>query len=336
MQTLEQLKAENAKEEEESQQAPQPVVDEPEIEAVEAKTEEPEQVAEPEAEDTEKAETEDWMQSEDVQASQAEAKFTDSDAANIRRKWKGKIERVKEESGAEIEKLKAELALAKGTPTQLNRPKRADFDNKDDPDMAYAEALMDFKLEGHSTKAAAQAKEVDNTRRFEQKQQETSTAVDQHYERAVKLSANSNITAELYHAADMKVRQAVEHALPSGGNDVTDLLIANLGEGSEKVMYNLGVNSSRLAKFQSLLLEDKSGLRAAGYLGELKIQLNAPSKRTTNAPKPAKQVQGDEQSNDKHRALKKKYEAAHAKGDRQAAFNARSEAKKAGANMTNW
>ena len=113
-------------------------------------------------------------------------------------------------------------------------------------------------------------------------------------------------------------------------------MIAGLGAGSEKVMYSLGVNNARLAELKNRLIADPSGVTAGMYLGELKSEISAPQKRKTNAPKPAAQLKGDEQANDKFKAAKKNYEAAHKRGDTSKAFTLKRAAKKAGANTKTW
>ena len=117
---------------------------------------------------------------------------------------------------------------------------------------------------------------------------------------------------------------------------IVDGLIANLGEGSEKVFYSLGVNGAKRDKLTSLLTTDPSGIKAAMYLGTLKAELNAPNRKTTNAPAPAPNLQGDGATKDPHKQLKKDYDKASAAGDAQGAFNARMAAKKAGANIKTW
>ena len=72
------------------------------------------------------------------------------------------------------------------------------------------------------------------------------------------------------------------------------------------------------------------------YLGGLKSELSAPSRRKTNAPKPAANASGDAKGSAKSNAAKKKYEDAHKKGNVSAAFKFKREAKKAGVDTTTW
>ncbi len=341
MQTLEELKAENAAIDEDPVETP--TTEEAEEQTVEVETETPidseesSEAGEPSEEKTEDTETEAWMQSDEDTDGQASADIPNSAWKAAREKYKAKLQKHKEESGQEVEQLKAEIEKLKGSqPQQLNRPKREDFDNADDPDEAFAEALVDWKLEQNNARTAAKTKEVEQTRQAEEYKQSVSKAVDQHYERAVKLAEKSDISAEVYQSADLKVRQAVESVFPEKGDDIYEALIANLGEGSEKVSFNLGVNTARRNRFVSLLTEDKTGLKAAVYLGTLNAELSAPAKRQTTAPDPATQLKGNENASQKYQSLKAKYTKAHKVGDSQAAFDAKRAAKQAGADTSKW
>ena len=340
-QSLDELKAENAKAEEEAATKPQTVEVEPEAKAAEVIPEvvvadsgtQPD--AETDAGETGKAEVEDWMASDE---SNADEEIPNSAWKAAREKFKAKLGKANEEHDAEVARLRAENERLKNgaAPKQLNRPKREDFDEHEDPEGAYIEALTDFKLEQNSAKQAAKTTEEGANQRQQAYQAEVDSSLDQHYERAAKLSEASNITAELYQSADKTIRTAIDAVRPGAGDMIVDGLIANLGEGSEKVFYSLGVNSAKRDKLTSLLTTDPSGIKAAMYLGTLKAELSAPNRKTTNAPAPAPNLQGDGATKDPHKQFKKDYEKASAAGDVQGAFNARMAAKKAGANLKTW
>lgn len=335
-QTLEELKAENAAAEAEVETTPQAVEAEVEVVAAEVKAEESGEVVEPNEDEPEKTDVENWMQSDEPE-SQADKKYSGEDIGNAKAKLRAKLEKkhntIEDELKAEIEQLKNGRADAKG----LNKPKRDDFIESDDPDEAYFEALTDWKLEQNQAKGAAKTKQSEAIQKAEDFKANNIKGVDQHYERAVELSESSGISPELYQSADLKVRQAVESVFPDAGDVITDTLITNLGVGSEKVFYSLGVNTAKRNEFQKLLSEDSSGMKAAMYLGTLKAELSAPNRRTTNAPSPAANISGDAQAgNDPFKADKKAYDKANKDGDTQAAFNARMKAKKAGAKVSNW
>ena len=180
-----------------------------------------------------------------------------------------------------------------------------------------------------------------------QRQQETSVAaardvltesVDGHYSRADKLIEEFSISPEVYKQADLNVRRAAEAIAPERGDAIIDHMISVMGEGSEKVLYYIGnpKNKAALNEFQSLMTQDPSGLKAAVYLGKQQAKLTNPSKATTNAPPPASRANGDESSSAKGGPAKKQYEAAHKKGNAQAAYNAKAAARKAGVDTSKW
>lgn len=333
--TLDELKAENAAGEVETETPPQEVEVETEPEVAEVEPEVTDEVAEPDPEETGKTEVEDWMQTDDEQG--ADKKFTDADIGAAKKKLRAKLE---SKHSSEVDELKAEnerLRSRTTEPKQLNRPKREDFDNHDDPEEAYIDALTDFKFEQSGAKQATKAKEQEATKQHQAQQQLIDSNVDQHYERAVKLSEESGIAAEMYQSADKTIRMAIDAVVPGAGDIIADGLISSLGEGSEKVFYSLGVNGAKRDKLVSLLKEDPGGIKAAMYLGTLKSELTAPQRRKTNAPKPAAQVNGDSNAlSEPHKALKKKYLDADKKGDTQARFDAKMAAKRAGANTSDW
>ena len=341
-QSLAELKAENAAKEaaneEQVDTSPQEVETEAEevteIEAVEVEEEESGEVAEPNEDETTETETEDWMQSDNPE-SQADKKYSGTDLGNAKAKLRAKLEK---KHNSELDELKAENERLKNgkAPEAKARPKREQFDNADDPDEAFFEALTDWKLEQNTASQKASATQAEVNQRQQEYQTQVSQAVDQHYERAQVLSTKSGINPEAYQSADLVLRQAVESVFPGGGDGITDSLIASLGPGSEKVAFNLGVNAANRAEFIRLLREDPNGIKASVFLGKQVERLNAPSKRKTNAPKPAPSLNGNANTNSNSTAAKKKYDAAYKKGDGQAAFNIKREAKSSGVNTSSW
>jgi len=340
-QSLDELKAENAKTEEEAATKPQTVEVETEVKAAEvipvvvAEDSGTQPDAETDADKTVKTEDESWMASDE---SNAGGEIPNSAWKAAREQYKAKLGKVNEDHDSEVARLTAENERLKNgtTSTKLNRPKREDFEEHEDPEDAYIEALTDFKIEQNSATQTAITTEDNATQRQQSLQQDIDNDVDQHYGRAAKLADATNITAELFSSSDKTIRTAIDAVRPGFGDVIVDGLIANLGEGSEKVFYSLGVNEARRDKLTSLLTTDPSGIKAAMYLGTLKAELNAPNNRTTNAPAPAPNLQGDGVNKDPHKQLKKDYEKASASGDMQATFNARMAAKKAGANYKTW
>lgn len=336
--TLDELKAENAALEAAKAQAPQAGAEDEQSDAVEVE-ELNDQDAEPDedGENTE-AEAESWMNGDSQESQSAERKFTDSDVAAAKKKMRAKLER---EHQSEVERLQAELEAERQKhvlqPAQVGqRPTREQFFDKDDPDEAYAEALVDWKLKAQAAQQSAQQQQYEQQRQALEQRRQIETSVDQHYERAAQLAEKSGITPEAYQSADLRVRSAIDQVFPGGGDNITDALISNLGEGSEKVFYNLGVNRARLAELESLLKQDRTGLKAAVWLGKLASELNAPAKRTSNAPAPAAQIRGDRNTTEAGRALLKRYKEASAAGNAQKAFDLKRQAKQQGVNTQSW
>ena len=274
-----------------------------------------------------------WMKEDDDQ--------TPSDtmpvSAHIRakHKLKGKIG----ERDSEIEKLRKENEALRNqslvTPTRdktLVRPKQDEYESFEDYQTAldkYEDKRLDSKIsvvQGQNKLRETQAKAIEKL----------NAAVDSHYVRADKLIKDSGISAETYKQADEVVRNAIEAVRPGQGNLVVDQIISILGDGSEKVIYKLGRSKALRGELITLLSEDPHGLRATAFLGEQKAKLLSTTKRRSNAPTPSNEINGDATSSNKERVFKKKYDAAHAKGNTQAAYNAKKEAKVAGVNTSKW
>lgn len=331
--TLEELKAENAASEE-AEKAPK----QEEAEETEEVEEEPEEEAEEESDESEgedKAEAvESWMTQEDEQASDGgDAKFGDSDVAAAKRKLRAKLERKHQ---TELEELKAELEKLKNggsqqqpqqsQPMTREMPKLEDF-NYDEG--KYSAAMQDWVVS--LTQNANRTQQAQQT--HEQYERELNSKVEGHYERAARLAKEHSIAPEAYQSADLSFRSAIDEAMPGKGDTVADYLISRIGEGSEKVAYQVGRNRSKADRLTQLLREDPSGLSATMYLGELKGQMNSPVKRTSKAPKPAKRAEGGNVGGGKEKQLKRKYEGAT---DLQTRIDIRRQAKQMGIDVKQW
>lgn len=250
---------------------------------------------------------------------------------HLKKDLRGKIS----DRDAEIEKLRSEnetLKRGPATPKILKRPVATDFRTDED----YEDALDQYY--DNRANETFKRRQMEDTQTSTQRQTLDSRkeAVDKHYLRADELLEKSGIQPEIYKQADATVREAVEVIMPKLGDTVVDQIIAILGEGSEKVMFFLGRNPAALGKFQSLLTKDKTGMKAAVYLGQEKQRLTNPSKPRSNAPDPAAQINGDANSTVQSSALKKKYETAHKAGKTQLAYNLKQQARKAKVNVTDW
>lgn len=329
-QTLSELKAENAKlEAAETEESPQDEeVEVVEDEAAEVVEEESEDVAEEDETETE-TEVEAWQQSEDEDSQESDTEGDDSAIwATARKKYKAKSEKEKTAHSEEIEQLKAQMEALK---TQNNtasvptgKPKRDNYFDHDDPDEAYLDAMFEWRnaqQAGNQQQATQQASNQKAVAAL-------NDSVDQHYARAAKLAKANKIEPEVYQKADGTVRNAI-------GEDITNAIISNLGEGSEKVMFNLGRNPKKLAELQGLLASDPQGFKVMAMLGRMTAELT-PQKRKTNAPAPAKTVQSGSKTANTEKRMKTAYEKAFKSGDTSKAFTMKREAKKAGHNTRDW
>jgi hypothetical protein len=212
-------------------------------------------------------------------------------------------------------------------------PKRAEYDDDD----SYFEAVDKYHDAAAQDRYARLDAQNAQKRQVQQAHQTVQQATESHFDRAAKLVESTGISPDLYKAADLSVRKAVESILPGAGDTVTDQLIANMGEGSEKVMYYVGNNVQAQAQFKSLLAEDRSGLKAAIYLGEQKTRLTKPHDGSSHAPAPAPELGGgDGGSPAGTQDFKKIYDAADKADDPQAKINAKLDAKRAGVDVSKW
>lgn len=308
------------------------------LKPVEDEPEDDEEVADGETE------IESWMQSDE--ATPDESGFTPNHEAAKRRKQAKALKATVAEKDSELETLKKQieqLQSGAATPQQPQtealpeRPTREQFDYDDDAYDKAVDEWNDKKIEARFNSFSQSSNQKADQERQQQEQLNAKAAqdkvVDSHYERASKLVEEGKIDADKYQQADRNFRQAMNVAFPDKGDAITEQLISKIGEGSEKVMYSLGVNNAKLAELQSRILSDKSGLSAAMYLGELKSQLSTPTKRRSQAKKPAKQVNGDVQASDSHSKLRKKYDKMTSVQDR---VSFKRKARADGVDVSNW
>lgn len=337
-QTLEELRAENAAAEAAQAQAPQTGATDTTDDVADDQSDIDDHADDQDDADGTKVEPESWMKGDD-QESHAEKKFTDKDIGAAKAKLRGKIEKLESEHQSELERIRAELEEARRNsvaPQTSAKPKRDDFWDQEDPDEAYTTAVARWMIQEEKAKEHAESQQYEFKRKQLEVAQRISSDVDQHYERAEKLAEASGISPELYQSADLRVRKAIDGIFPGGGEPITNSLIASLGEGSEKVFYKLGVSPKSLAELTAKLQADPSGMQAVAYLGKLSAELTAPLRKRSNTPAPATTVQGDANTTDVGKGLMRKYQEAHKKGDTQAAFNIRREAKAKNINTQSW
>jgi hypothetical protein len=339
MPTLAELKAENAAETaQETKELPQDdYTPEDEIK------DEPEQKLDaPEDSEVEGEEAEtdpDWLKPETADDSGDVPKFTDGDAAAIRRKYKGKLTE-KDEKILELETKYAELekkiTAPAATPSPQNigpEPQRDAYAN----DAEWIRALTTYNAQTIQAQTNAQLQADERRRKQEDIANRTKLQTDQHYARVAELAKKSNISEEVAQSADLKVRNAVNSVFKGAGDTIVDTLISSLGAGSEKVILHLGIKTSKLNELVRLFQEDPSGIKASAYLGTLKAELSAPSRRETKAPDPIDKVQGDKSgSGGQTERLRKQVADARKKGDISAVIRAKQDAKKLNINTSKW
>ncbi|QZA71249.1 scaffolding protein [Pseudomonas phage AH02] len=334
--TLEELRAENAAEEAKAAAVPQTDAEEVEDDAGDEEFDDTDQADDQDEEQEQTPEPEGWMKGDTQESRGAEKKFTDSDVGAAKAKMRAKLEKQHQ---SELDQLRAQLEEARSRqvePKPSARPRRDDFFDHDDPDDAYTEALADWKVQEALAKQNAGTQQYEQQRKQLEAHAQMSSKVDQHYERAAKLAQQSGITPENYQSADYRVRNAIEGLYPGKGEQITDELIASVGEGSEKVMYALGVNQKRLGEFLETMRNDPRGIATAIHLGKLATELTTPARKKSKAPAPATDVQGDMQTSDKGKGLHRKYLEARKSGDAQKAFDIRREARTAKINVDSW
>jgi hypothetical protein len=312
--------------------------DEPEQEAAEEgregdEADEDEESSEGE-EGEEEAPAEAWMQSEDESESEEASTGIDpSEAAKIRRKYKGKLSEARDELEAlrqENEQLK-QGSPRQGQPQVPPRPQRNQFKT----DEEFVEKLADWRYEVREAERNTSKIAEENQRVQAEDRQYTEQQVESHYERAARLAGKAGISPEKYQAADRRVRAAVEERFPEMGDDIIDELISVTGEGSERVFYHLGVNSKKLDEFVDTLGK-KRGLATSAYLARLAERLNAPTKRQSGAPAPATSVRSDKQNSAGGDKLRRQYREAHKGRDTQKAWDIKKKARASGVDVSGW
>lgn len=297
--------------------------------------------------DEDKSEIESWMQTEEPETSDDEKKggFQPNAEAASRRKQnkalRGELTDSKDENAKllkQIEILKTGKAPEEQKQDELApRPTREQFDFDDE---LYDEAMdewhdkkLDIKLNSHTKKANDESQRNQNIK----SQQDLITKnLNSHYDSAQKLVDDGKITEESFRNSDTVVRRSIEALFPKRGNQMTDAIISTLntlGDGSEKVMYQLGVNPAKMQELSSLLTSDPSGLTAMGFLGQLQANVTSPNKRRSQAPSPGSEVEGEGGKGGKAGTAQKAYDKAETT---QARISLKRKAKKDGIDTSNW
>ena len=336
--TLAELKAKNAAEEEAEQETEVVEVEEQQdtkvtIAPVESTVEE----TEDEADEEEAEDVESWMQEEVATPDDdGDSGFKPNrEAAAVRKKLKAKLH----EKDDELESLKAEIERLKSgsttaPQTELKRPKLEDFDYDEE---AYNAAMDDYYDKRVDTKLESKQSSQQQREAAERQKKALEEAVDRHYTRAAKLVEEGKVSEEKYTQADRAVRESFERIAKGNGDKIVDSLIKtldSLGEGSEKVFYQLGVNPAKMQEVANLFATDPSGLSTVAYLGKLQASIQSPTKRKSSAPAPSPELKGSGSTKTPGEALLKRYKKAG--GNVQARLDIKREAKRQGIDTRNW
>ena len=183
---------------------------------------------------------------------------------------------------------------------------------------------------------AAEARKAQAQQEQAQAHEYVSAEIDKHYERAAELIGTGKITEDRFKTAEATVLNRLDANFPGMGKAVIDTFIADLGKGSEKVIFHLGTNSAAMQAFEDALKSDKrkSGLKAFGVLVSLRDKFESkPVAKPTPAPKPDTPLVGKASS---FGAEQKAYEKAHASGDAEKAFDIKMAARAKGINTSKW
>lgn len=338
VQSLEELKAQNAAEE--AAMAQQPEVEEIEAgEAPELEVEAPETTEGGEAEESE----EDWLKEDS--AEEEEKKQSDlvpaAVLAETRRKLRGQVSEKDAEVQrvtAENERLKAELELlsamgAANSPNDLALEIAVESWEYDGDTTAYARYKAELDARNARKIMQAESARAQQAQQIEQQQREIAEQVDQHYDRVAKFVASGKMTAEKYTAAEANVIDRLNN-LTGSGEAVMKKFVAGLGQGSEKVITHLGLNSAAQQRLEQELKRDPSGIAAAMYLGGLRDRFeSAPVNKPKTAPTPDVPLNGKAPATSSHY---KAYEKAVAKDDPTAMLEAKRAARGAGIDTSKW
>ena len=273
-------------------------------------------------------ELEEWQKQ--VEEDNSEYKVDGKLHQDMKAKLKGRVS-DRDKTIERLRRERDELKAKKQAPEILNEPDENDFESREEYLKAKSKYNDELSQRTYDRNQLKTKQDMDLQAAIKKRDK----AINGHYERAGELIKTSNITEELYQKADIVLRKAVEDHAPKMGDIIVDNIISIVGEGSEKVMYKLGVNKPARNKFLELLKTDPSGMKAAVYLGQQKQKIINPKKPQSKAPDPAAEVHGDEKpvvmSEGKY---KKAYDKAGV--GTQAAWDIKKAAKAAGVDTSKW
>ena len=299
--------------------------------------------------DDDESEVESWMQKGDATPDEdGKTGFVPNHEAAVKRKKAKQLKASLKDQVDENATLRARLEALEGKapnqqaqqPQQAQLPARPTREQYGYDDEAYDIAVDHWsELKTRHIFAEQQgqaAQQYQQQQAQNQRQKTVDTGIEDHYSRAAKLIDDGLITEDSFKGADRLVRQAINNTGIGNGDVLTDQLIVTLntlGEGSEKVMYQLGVNPSKLAQLTELMTNDTTGLSAATFLGRMQAEVTNPNKRRSNAPRPASKVDGEVLKPDQTSKMQKKYGKMTEPQDR---ISFKRKAKRNGVDTSKW
>ena len=348
--SFEELKAENAKNEIETENnqavTEQGVLDEKNVNEEITDNADDEQKDSTEDGETNGTDLESWQQTGDETPKSDQTGFIPNAEAKKRRIENTELRGAAKEKDSEIELLQKKIAdyeagitpiQTQSAPQLAPRPKIEDFDYDE---ARFQQAQDDWNDERIEQKFNSMSQTRGQQQAQEQKQVEAQkqqqASLNDHYARAGKLVDSGAVNAERFKSADTNVRRAIDSVFAGQGDQMANSIIAtlnSLGEGSEKVIYSLGVNNSKLNEFVGILQGDPSGLQMMAYLGKLHSEVQDPKKRRSNAPAPASKLNSDSATKGNNGSLQKRYSKAVNVQER---LDLKRAARKAGEDVSNW
>lgn len=180
-----------------------------------------------------------------------------------------------EELERQNELLRQQLSLTRGGPQKQAQDDSAipTLESCDYDESKYHAKLAEWNGKQFQKQIESYQQNQMRQHQAAQMKQQMESEIESHFERAASLRVSD------YESAERNVRSVL-------GGDKTDMMIAFLGDGSEKVAYYLGKNPDKLHDLAATLQADPSGLRAMAKLGELRGKLNVrpATKKISSAP----------------------------------------------------
>lgn len=348
--TLKELKAENARKEQEDQTGQSETPDQDELQDEEQHQEEQTgQSDESEGDGSETKEVPEWMQAETDDESGSDRLMPVKAHVKKRKALQTQLEK----KDATIEGLQEQINRLSGgagqnsdtpslkpvAPTQ--RPKLIDFDDEENPEAAFEAAMVEYSAALVDSRYDKRLNQAAATQRETQLQED----LDKHYLRAAELIDDDELTTDEYQAADYALREAADNLQPGSGDKIVNTLLASVGAGSEKVVISLYRKPTQMNQFITALKSDPTGVKVSMLLGKMAARFEGDQKRSkvSSAPAPGKKFAKGNSSGDAagggsvaEKRFKKSYDAAHATKNRNKAFSIRRQAEKAGVDVSKW